>query len=67
LSILIILNLRNGMGLLNVTSDVQTGVIGLLLILSVLVPNLTREVRDRWNRRHYTKRAKMSTEDQKGG
>lgn len=56
LSILIILNLRNGMGLLNITSDTQTGVIGLLLILSVLVPNIVRGIRDSWNRRHYVQR-----------
>ena len=41
LSILIILNLRNGMGLANITGNTQTSVIGALLILSVLVPNLT--------------------------
>lgn len=40
LSILIILNLRNGMSLANITGNTQTGVIGALLILSVLVPNL---------------------------
>ena len=39
LSILIILNLRNGMSLVNITGNTQTGVIGLLLILSVLIPN----------------------------
>jgi len=42
LSILIILNLRNGMGLLNVPGENQTGVIGALLILSVLGPNIGR-------------------------
>src|SRR3990172_4403668 len=46
LSILIVLNLRNGMGLLNITGETQTGVIGALLILSVLVPNIAREARD---------------------
>ncbi len=40
LSILIVLNLRNGMALANVTGHVQTGVIGMLLILSVLLPNI---------------------------
>jgi rhamnose transport system permease protein len=40
LSILIVLNLRNGMSLANITGHLQTGVIGLLLIGSVLVPNL---------------------------
>ena len=40
LSILLILNLSNGMGLLNISGNAQTGVIGALLILSVLVPNI---------------------------
>ena len=40
LSILIVLNLRNGMALADVTGHIQTGVIGLLLILSVGIPNL---------------------------
>jgi rhamnose transport system permease protein len=47
LSILIILNLRNGMALLNVTGHVQTGVIGILLIGSVLIPNLVNDLRRR--------------------
>jgi rhamnose transport system permease protein len=51
LSILIILNLRNGMSLANLTGHIQTGVIGILLILSVLVPNLFGEFRSRVNRR----------------
>lgn len=50
LSILIILNLRNGLSLINVTSNTQTGVIGILLILSVLLPNLAASFRDRWQR-----------------
>lgn len=40
LSILIVLNLRNGMALADVTGHIQTGVIGVLLILSVAIPNL---------------------------
>ena len=40
LSILIVLNLRNGMALQDVTGHIQTGVIGLLLIASVLVPRI---------------------------
>ena len=52
LSILIILNLRNGMGLLNVPGENQTGVIGVLLILSVLVPNIGGGIKDAWSRRH---------------
>ena len=41
LSILIVLNLRNGMALQNITGHIQTGVIGLLLIASVVVPRIT--------------------------
>jgi rhamnose transport system permease protein len=51
LSILIVLNLRNGMSLANITGHVQTGVIGILLILSVLVPNITQNIRTVWHRR----------------
>ncbi len=51
LAILVILNLRNGMSLLNVTGNVQTGVIGVLLILSVLLPNLVQMARERIQRR----------------
>lgn len=39
LSILVVLNLRNGMSLTNVSGNTQTSVIGMLLILSVLIPN----------------------------
>ncbi|MCX7287093.1 MAG: ABC transporter permease [Rhodobacterales bacterium] len=42
LSILIVLALRNGMALENITGHIQTGVLGVLLILSVMVP-LIRE------------------------
>ncbi|HAJ35130.1 MAG TPA: ATPase [Chloroflexi bacterium] len=51
LSVLIILNLRNGMGLANLSGHVQTGVIGVLLILSVLAPNLFASFRASWSRR----------------
>jgi rhamnose transport system permease protein len=47
LSILVILNLRNGMGLANITGNTQTCVIGALLILSVLVPNIVQAIRNR--------------------
>lgn len=40
LSILVVLNLRNGMSLAGFTGNTQTGVVGALLILSVLLPNL---------------------------
>ncbi len=51
LSILIVLNLRNGMALANITGHLQTGVIGLLLILSVLIPNIRQFLRAAWDRR----------------
>ncbi len=44
LAVLLVLNLRNGMGLLNISGNAQTGVIGALLILSVLVPNIAARV-----------------------
>ncbi len=47
LAILLILNLRNGMSLVNITGNTQTGVIGVLLILSVLAPNWARWVQGR--------------------
>jgi rhamnose transport system permease protein len=51
LSILVILNLRNGMGLANITGNAQTSVIGALLILSVLVPNLAQLIHNKWRGR----------------
>jgi rhamnose transport system permease protein len=51
LSILIILNLRNGMSLVNITGNTQTGIIGALLILSVLIPNWARDAQVFWKRR----------------
>jgi len=51
LSIMIILNIRNGMSLANFSGHFQTGVIGLLLIASVLVPNLVAEARAALERR----------------
>jgi rhamnose transport system permease protein len=44
LSILIVLNLRNGMSLMNVTGHIQTAIIGVLLIASVLGPNMAEVV-----------------------
>lgn len=55
LSILLILNLRNGMGLLNISGNAQTGVIGALLILSVLVPNIATRVQEELRRRRIAK------------
>ena len=44
LAVLIVLNLRNGLGLSNIDANVQTGVIGLLLILAVLGQNLLQRL-----------------------
>lgn len=66
LSILIVLNLRNGMGLLNITGEIQTGVIGVLLILSVLGPNIGQGIRDIWNRRRRVQLVHVG-EEEKGG
>ena len=51
LSLLVILNLRNGMGLADITGNTQNYVIGGLLILSVLIPNLWQEIRNKWKGR----------------
>ena len=63
LSILIVLNLRNGMSLLNLTGHLQTGVIGILLILSVLLPNLAEWTQKALQRRKYQKRANTQVID----
>lgn len=47
LAILIVLSLRNGMQLMNITGHIQTGVLGLLLIASVLAPR----ARGLWTRK----------------
>jgi rhamnose transport system permease protein len=49
LSILIVLNLRNGMSLVNITGEIQTGIIGALLIVSVLLPNWLQVIRQKFN------------------
>ena len=45
LAILIVLNLRNGMAVQDITGHIQTGVIGILLIASVLVPRIPQALR----------------------
>jgi rhamnose transport system permease protein len=60
LAILIVLNLRNGMSLANLTGHIQTGVIGILLILSVLIPNSVSAIREALNRRRTVARAQES-------
>lgn len=47
LAIFTVLNIRNGLGLANVDGIIQTGVVGLLLIGSVLVPNLAQRFTNR--------------------
>ncbi|HLW91591.1 MAG TPA: ABC transporter permease [Roseiarcus sp.] len=51
LAILVILNLRNGMGLADITGNTQNYVIGGLLILSVLAPNVWEDIRNKWKGR----------------
>jgi len=53
LSIMIILNIRNGMSLANLSGHFQTGVVGVLLILSVLGPNLVNDARAAMKRRRF--------------
>jgi rhamnose transport system permease protein len=50
LSTFLVLNLRNGMDLAKVSSNVQEGIIGSLLILSVLLPNLLAALSERRRR-----------------
>jgi rhamnose transport system permease protein len=47
LAVLVVLNLRNGFGLANVGGNTQTGVIGAILIGSVLAQNLVQWLTDR--------------------
>lgn len=60
LSILIVLNLRNGMSLVNLTGHLQSGVVGILLILSVLIPNMATNVQRSLNRRRQSKVVRSS-------
>ncbi len=52
LSIYLVLNLRNGLVIAGVTGNTQTGIIGMLLIVSVLAPNLATRARERMRRVH---------------
>jgi rhamnose transport system permease protein len=62
LSTYLVLNLRNGLVIAGVTGNTQTGIIGLLLILSVLVPNLANRARERWKRRQADANARAPAE-----
>ncbi len=66
LSMLITLNLRNGMGLLNISGDIQTGVIGMLLVVTLLVPPLASGVQN-WFRRRRPTGQLQAVGEQKGG
>lgn len=57
LAIFTVLNIRNGLGLANVDGIIQTGVIGALLIASVLIPNLVQQLGLRTSRRRATAQA----------
>ena len=52
LSILIVLYLRNGMSLSNVTGHIQTGVIGVILILSAMIPNIKSWLESIFNKKY---------------
>ena len=51
LATLVVLSIRNGLGLQGIPGHTQTGVIGLLLILSVLLPNLINRYQEASRRR----------------
>ena len=57
LAIFTVLNIRNGLGLANVDGIIQTGVIGTLLIASVLIPNIAQRLRQRSSRSRATAHA----------
>jgi rhamnose transport system permease protein len=61
LSIYLVLNLRNGLVIAGVTGNTQTGIIGLLLILSVLVPNMATRLQERLRRNRSGTSAQVST------
>jgi len=50
LSAYLVLNLRNGLVIEGVTGNTQTGILGLLLIVSVLAPNLAARAQERMRR-----------------
>ncbi len=63
LSILVVLNLRNGMSLAHYSGNIQTSVVGVLLIASVLLPNLMRDAR-RWQTFSFRPQGIMSTDEE---
>jgi rhamnose transport system permease protein len=67
LAILIVLNLRNGLGLANVEANTQTGIIGALLIGSVLIPNLVGRFAGRFVKPAPVVVAPVATDPEEGG
>jgi rhamnose transport system permease protein len=65
LSLLVVLNIRNGMSLRFVASQIQTSIVGALLILSVLIPNWAQAIQQRWFQRSLDETAKTIAD--KGG
>lgn len=65
LSTYLVLNIRNGLGLISVPGHTQTGVVGVLLILSVLLPNLSAGYRD-WALRRRLARSAQAARDAPG-
>ena len=63
LSLLVVLNLRNGMTLANINGSIQTSVIGLLLILSVLLPNLAQDVSRMYRRLNPSNRVRTAEKE----
>ena len=57
LAIFTVLNIRNGLGLANVDGIIQTGVVGALLIGSVLIPNVAQRLSRRPSHRRATAKA----------
>ncbi|MCW5857594.1 MAG: hypothetical protein KIS63_04840 [Caldilineales bacterium] len=46
--------------LANISGHVQTGVVGILLILSVLVPNLASRIQESLNRRRMSRKVETA-------
>jgi len=63
LSILVVLNIRNGMSLAQLSGDIQTSVVGGLLILSVLIPNLGQDFARIYKRAQFASQQRVIKED----
>jgi rhamnose transport system permease protein len=63
LSVALVLNIRNGMSLINLSGEIQTSVVGALLILSVLIPNLGQDARRIYQRAQFASQETVVKED----